>query len=83
MRDNGTGIQSDSIDSIFNPFFTTKPTDQGTGLGLTICNDLVREHGGAIEVSSEPGEFTEVTVTLPVELPMAPDLQADAASAVA
>ena len=74
LRDNGTGIPPDVIDRIFNPFFTTKPTDRGTGLGLTICNDVVREHGGAIEVTSEPGEFTEMLLTLPVEPLAAPDV---------
>ena len=73
LRDNGTGIPEDVVGKIFNPFFTTKPTDRGTGLGLTICNDVIREHGGLIEVSSEVGEFTEMLVILPVDLPAAPD----------
>ncbi len=72
LRDNGVGIPKEAMDKIFNPFFTTKPTDQGVGLGLTICNDIIREHGGSIEVASEPGEFTEVLVTLPVEPPPVP-----------
>ena len=67
LRDNGTGIPEEAMEKIFNPFFTTKPTDQGTGLGLTICSDIVREHGGSIQIDSEPGEFTEVVVTLPAE----------------
>ena len=67
LRDNGTGIPQDVRDKIFDPFFTTKPTDQGTGLGLTICSDIVREHGGFIEIDSEPGEFTEVVIALPIE----------------
>ena len=69
IRDNGTGIPADIIDKIFNPFFTTKPTDQGTGLGLAISNDIVRQHGGAIRVQSEPGQFTEMTIALPLVLP--------------
>ena len=72
LRDNGTGIPEDVVGNIFNPFFTTKPTDRGTGLGLTICNEIVREHGGSIEVNSEPGEFTEMLVILPVDLPSVP-----------
>ena len=43
------------IDKIFNPFFTTKPTNQGTGLGLSISSDIIRRHGGQIQVESEPG----------------------------
>lgn len=64
IRDNGNGIPPDVIEKIFNPFFTTKPTDQGTGLGLALSNDIVREHGGTIRVASEPGAFTEMTVEL-------------------
>jgi len=67
IRDNGDGIPPDVVDKIFNPFFTTKPTDQGTGLGLAITNDIVREHGGAIAVDTAPGEFTEMTITLPLQ----------------
>ena len=67
IRDNGDGIPPDVADRIFNPFFTTKPTDRGTGLGLAITNDIVRQHGGSIAVNSEPGKFTEMTVRLPIE----------------
>ncbi len=67
VRDNGSGIPDDVIDKIFNPFFTTKPTDQGTGLGLAMSNDIVREHGGTITVDSEPGTYTEFTVYLPFD----------------
>jgi signal transduction histidine kinase len=69
IKDNGTGMPPDVIEKIFNPFFTTKPTDQGTGLGLSISSDIVRRHGGSIRVESEPGEFTEMIVTLPLEAP--------------
>ena len=69
IRDNGTGMPPEVIEKIFNPFFTTKPTDQGTGLGLSISSDIVRRHGGNIQVESEPGEFTEMIVTLPLEAP--------------
>ena len=66
IRDNGTGIPADVIDKIFNPFFTTKPTDQGTGLGLALSNDIVRQHGGEIRVDSEPGSHTQMVVVIPV-----------------
>ncbi|MYF97418.1 MAG: HAMP domain-containing protein, partial [Holophagales bacterium] len=64
IRDNGDGIPQDIVDKIFNPFFTTKPTDQGTGLGLALSADIVREHGGMIRVDTVPGEFTEMIVEL-------------------
>ena len=70
VRDNGSGIPQDAIDKIFNPFFTTKPTDKGTGLGLAISNDIVRQHGGTIAVTSEAGEGTEMLVTLPFRYPV-------------
>ena len=66
IRDNGGGIPKDVVDKIFNPFFTTKPTDKGTGLGLALSNDIVRQHGGSIRVETEAGDFTEMTVTLPL-----------------
>lgn len=65
IRDNGHGIPPDVIDKIFNPFFTTKPTDQGTGLGLALSNDIVRQHGGRIRVESEADAFTEMIVEMP------------------
>ena len=67
IRDNGDGIPPELVEKIFNPFFTTKPTDKGTGLGLSLSSDIVREHGGSIRVESEPGEFTEMQVELPLE----------------
>ncbi len=66
VKDNGNGIPPEIADRIFNPFFTTKPTDKGTGLGLAISSDIVRQHGGAIRVESEPGEFTEMIVQIPL-----------------
>ncbi len=66
IRDNGSGIPEDLVEKVFNPFFTTKPTDRGTGLGLAISNDIVRQHGGTIRVDSEPGEYTEMIVRIPV-----------------
>ncbi len=70
IRDNGTGMPPAVIEKMFNPFFTTKPTDKGTGLGLSICNDIIRRHGGEILVESKPGEFTEMTIDLPLHPPM-------------
>jgi two-component system NtrC family sensor kinase len=66
FRDNGTGIPPDIREKIFNPFFTTKPAGEGTGLGLSLSHDIVvKQHGGTIEVATEPGSFTEFIVTLP------------------
>ena len=67
VRDNGNGIPADIVDKIFNPFFTTKSTDKGTGLGLAISNDILRQHGGSVRVETQPGEFTEMIVQLPLE----------------
>ena len=64
--DNGGGIPSDIIDNIFNPFFTTKPADQGTGLGLALSSDIARQHGGLIRVETEQGESTTMIVELPL-----------------
>lgn len=69
IKDNGNGIPEGVVDKIFNPFFTTKPTHRGTGLGLAISSDIVRQHGGAIEVDTKVGEYTEMLVTLPAALP--------------
>ena len=78
VKDNGPGIPPDVVTKIFNPFFTTKPTDQGTGLGLAISSDIIREHGGSIHVNTEPGEFTEMVVTLPLKpLPESAEEQQD------
>ncbi len=66
IRDNGTGIPPDVKEKIFDPFFTTKPAGEGTGLGLSISHDIiVKQHGGSIEVATRPGEFTEISITLP------------------
>jgi two-component system, NtrC family, sensor kinase len=66
IRDNGTGISSDVKDKMFNPFFTTKPPGEGTGLGLSLSHDIiVRQHAGMIEVDTKPGEFTEFRIILP------------------
>ena len=66
IRDNGTGIPLDVKEKMFNPFFTTKPAGEGTGLGLSMSHDIiVKQHGGRIDVATEPGQFTEFTIVLP------------------
>ncbi len=66
FRDNGCGIADSIRDKIFNPFFTTKPTGFGnTGLGLSISNDIIKAHGGDINVDSKENEFSEFTILLP------------------
>jgi signal transduction histidine kinase len=66
IRDNGTGIPPEVREKLFNPFFTTKPAGEGTGLGLSISHDIiVKQHGGSIEVETEPGAFTKFRVVLP------------------
>jgi signal transduction histidine kinase/ActR/RegA family two-component response regulator len=66
ITDSGPGIPIEIRAKIFEPFFTTKPAGQGTGLGLSLCRDIVEEHGGAITVQSEPGRGTTFAITLPV-----------------
>ena len=69
LRDNGIGISEDVKSKMFNPFFTTKPAGEGTGLGLSLSHDIiVKQHGGLIAAESVPGEFTEFTITLPRRL---------------
>ncbi|MBR0687971.1 GAF domain-containing protein [Bradyrhizobium manausense] len=66
IRDNGTGIPDEVKAKMFNPFFTTKPAGEGTGLGLSMSHDIVvKQHGGTIDVATEPGKFTEFTILLP------------------
>ncbi|TFV75880.1 GAF domain-containing protein [Bradyrhizobium frederickii] len=66
IRDNGTGIPDEVKEKMFNPFFTTKPAGEGTGLGLSMSHDIVvKQHGGMIDVATKPGEFTEFTILLP------------------
>ncbi len=66
IRDNGTGIPDEVKARMFNPFFTTKPAGEGTGLGLSLSHDIVaKQHGGTIEVTTEPGAFTMFTIIIP------------------
>jgi two-component system NtrC family sensor kinase len=66
VSDNGAGIPETIRAKIFQPFFTTKPTGQGTGLGLSLSYDIIKAHQGSINVTSKEGEFTEFTIQLPV-----------------
>jgi len=65
VKDNGNGIPRKVLDKIFQPFFTTKPTGQGTGLGLSLSYDIVKAHGGEIKVNTKENEGTEFTIKLP------------------
>jgi signal transduction histidine kinase len=67
VKDNGTGIPESVKNKIFQPFFTTKPTGEGTGLGLSLSYDIIKTHGGEIDVKSKEGEGTEFTIQLPVD----------------
>jgi signal transduction histidine kinase len=70
IRDNGMGIPPDISEKIFNPFFTTKPAGEGTGLGLSMSHDIiVKQHDDTIEVATEPGSFTEFIISLPRMMP--------------
>jgi two-component system, NtrC family, sensor histidine kinase HydH len=65
VRDDGCGIPPESLNRVFDPFFTTKKRGQGTGLGLTVVAQIVRNHGGRIELESAPGQGTCVTLWWP------------------
>lgn len=65
IEDNGDGISQDIIQDIFDPFYTTKPTGEGSGLGLTMCHDIITSHDGKIKIESEEGSWTRVTIELP------------------
>jgi len=66
VSDNGGGIPQNIIDKIFQPFFTTKPTGQGTGLGLSLSYDIIKAHGGEIKVETEEGEGSGFVIQLPI-----------------
>ncbi len=63
---NGNGIPQKVLDKVFQPFFTTKPTGQGTGLGLSLAYDIVKAHGGEIKVKTSEGEGTTFNIYLPI-----------------
>jgi signal transduction histidine kinase len=65
VKDNGNGIPQKVVDKIFQPFFTTKPTGQGTGLGLSLSYDIIKAHGGEIKVDTKEGEYSKFTILLP------------------
>ncbi|HEY4965707.1 MAG TPA: ATP-binding protein [Puia sp.] len=65
VRDNGNGMTKKVQDKIFHPFFTTKPTGQGTGLGLSLSYDIIKAHGGEVKVDTQEGLFTEFTIQIP------------------
>lgn len=68
IKDNGPGIPAKILDKIYQPFFTTKPTGQGTGLGLSLSYDIItNEHKGQLKVNTKEGEFTEFIIELPVD----------------
>ena len=66
VKDNGIGIPQKAVDKIFQPFFTTKPTGQGTGLGLSLSYDIIKAHGGELKVQTKEGEGAEFIVQLPL-----------------
>ena len=67
VSDNGNGIPQKVVEKIFQPFFTTKPTGQGTGLGLSLSYDIIKAHGGEIKVETIEMEGTTFTVFLPAK----------------
>ncbi len=66
VKDNGGGINQKILDKIFQPFFTTKPTGQGTGLGLSLSYDIIKAHGGEMKVETKEGEGAEFIIQMPV-----------------
>ena len=66
VTDNGNGIPQNIVDKIFQPFFTTKPTGQGTGLGLSLVYDIIKAHGGEIKIETKEGQGTEFIIQLPL-----------------
>ncbi len=68
VKDNGTGIPEKALDKIYQPFFTTKPTGQGTGLGLSLSYDIIKAHGAELKVKSKEGEGAEFIILLLVKI---------------
>ena len=69
VKDNGNGIPQKVLDKIFQPFFTTKPTGQGTGLGLSLSYDIIKAHGGEIKVKTKEREGSEFVIQLQLYCP--------------
>jgi signal transduction histidine kinase len=67
VKDNGIGIPQKVISKIFQPFFTTKPTGEGTGLGLSLSYDIIKAHEGELKVETEEGEGSEFVIQLPLK----------------
>ena len=67
IKDNGSGISEENRNKIFEPFFTTKDVGEGTGLGLSLSYDIIKNHGGKIDVESKVGEGTEFVISLPLK----------------
>lgn len=66
VKDNGNGIQASVMEKIFQPFFTTKPSGQGTGLGLSLSYDIVKAHGGELKVETKEDEGAAFVILLPI-----------------
>jgi len=66
FKDNGCGIAESTLRHVFDPFFTTKEVGQGIGLGLTVCLDIIKSHGGTMEISSRQREGTLISIALPI-----------------
>lgn len=66
MKDNGMGIPKKVLDKIYQPFFTTKAAGQGTGLGLSLSYDIIKNHRGDLRVETKEGEYAEFIITLPL-----------------
>ena len=67
IHDNGTGIEEKNVSTIYDPFFTTKPTSEAAGVGLYLSREIVQNHGGDIRVVSVKDEYTEFTIILPIK----------------
>ncbi len=66
VRDNGIGIPQKLLDKIYQPFFSTKPTGEGTGLGLSLSYEIIKAHGGELKVETKEGEYAAFIIELPV-----------------
>ena len=67
IMDNGEGIPPEAVDKVFDPFYTTKPVGEGSGMGLSVVHGILRNHNGVIHLESEPGKCTVFSVFLPAE----------------